>query len=155
MTFLRAAPPARVTIDFTSTLKPAVDVTLDGDPEHAGIHYRPANEVVAKETRYVFPKEGADPKKDQDYPWVGATYTLKGKRHSVVHMNHPGNPKGTMYSAYRDYGRFGAFPKAKVKGGETLTLKYRFLIADGEMPPADVVQKTWDDFASPRPQATP
>src|SRR5688572_3157558 len=146
-TFLHAAPPARLVIDFTSTLKPASDVMLDGDPEHAGIQYRPANEVVAKETTYVFPKKAADPKKDQDYPWVGETYTLRGKRHSVVHMNHPDNPKGTVYSAYRDYGRFGAFPKAQIKGGDSLTLKYRFLIADGEMPPADVVQKTWDAFA--------
>jgi methane monooxygenase PmoA-like len=146
-TFLRAAPPARLVIDFTSTLKPVVDVTLDGDPEHAGIHFRPANEVVAKETVYVFPKESADPKKDKDYPWVGETYTLNGKRHSVVQMNHPDNPKGTVFSAYRDYGRFGAFPKASIKAGDSLTLKYRFMIGDGEMPPIGVVQKTWDAFA--------
>jgi len=148
MTVRRAPAPARLIIDFVTVLKaPAGDVVLDGDPEHAGIHYRPANEVDTKQTLYVFPKENAVPTKDVDYPWVGETYTLGDKRYSVVHMNHPDNPKNTRYSAYRDYGRFGAFPKATVKAGESLTLKYRFLIADGEMPPAEMIQRCWDEFA--------
>lgn len=160
MTIRRLAAPGRLLIDFTAKLTaPRGDITLDGDPEHAGIQFRPANEVVAKDTVYTFPKEGAVPTKDLDYPWVGGSFTLRGNRFSVVHLNHPDNPKNTRYSAYRDYGRFGAFPKASIKKGESLVLKYRFLIADGEMLPVETIQKSWDDFAglktpSPAPKTT-
>ena len=34
-------------------------------------------------------------------------------------------------------GRFGAFPTAEIKSGQTLVLKYRFLITDGEMQRVD------------------
>ena len=156
-TVRRAAAPARAIIDFTSVLKaPSGDVKLDGDPEHAGIHYRPAGELNVADTVYVYPKENGDAMKDLDYPWVGLTYTLNGQRHSVVHMNHPENPKGTKYSAYRDYGRFGAFPTAEVKSGESKAFKYRFLLAEGQMPAAEVVQKNWDEFAgATTPSAVP
>jgi len=159
-TVRRAPAPAYLLIDLVTRLSaPRGDVVLDGDPEHAGVQYRPAAEVDAKQTVYVFPREGADPKKDTDYPWVGETYTLGDKRYSVVHFNHPDNPKGTVYSAYRDYGRFGAFFKKDIRSGESLTLKYRFLVAAGEMPPIDAVQKCWDQFAgaatpSPTPKTT-
>jgi mono/diheme cytochrome c family protein/glucose/arabinose dehydrogenase len=147
-TVRRAAAPGRLLVDVTFTLKANNgDVTLDGDPEHAGVQFRPAADIAAAETVYVFPTERGDPKKELDYPWVGETFTLRGAKHSVVIMNHPGNPKQTKFSAYRDYGRFGAFPVAAIKKGESLTLRYRFLIADGEMPPAEFVQKSWDEFA--------
>ncbi len=148
MTFRRGPEPARLVIDFTSKLTASYGpVTLDGDPEHAGVQYRPADEVNTKETTYVFPGEDTDPRKDLDLPWVGETYTLDGKRYSVVDLNHPDNPKGTRFSAYRDYGRFGAFFVKEIPEGESLTVRYRFLIAEGEMPPAAVIQKCWDDFA--------
>ncbi len=151
MTFHRGPAPFRLMIHFTATLAaPRGDVRLEADPEHGGVQYRPADEsqgLVKKETIYVFPKERPNPHADVDYPWVGETYTLRGKRYSVVDLNHPDNPKGTKFSAYRDYGRFGAYMKAKIAEGQSLTLKYRFLIAEGTMPGADVIQKCWDEFA--------
>ncbi|MGD0091736.1 MAG: PmoA family protein, partial [Planctomycetota bacterium] len=147
MTFRRAPAPAYVLVDLRTTLKATEgDVTLDGDPEHAGIHYRPAEGVNTKETLYVFPKEDAKPHADFDYPWAGETYTLGGKKYSVVIMSHPDNPKKTKWSAYRDYGRFGAFPKAAIKSGEALTLKYRFLVAEGDMPAVDAIQTCCNQF---------
>ncbi len=138
----------RLQVDFTSKLTASYGmITLNGDPEHAGVQYRPGNEVVKKETKYFFPKEGADPRKDLDYPWVGESYTIFGKRYSVVHLNHPQNPKKTKYSAYRDYGRFGAFFEKEIPEGESLTVAYRFLIADGEMLPKKVIEKSWKKFA--------
>ena len=148
MSISRAPQPFRLRIDFSAQLKAlGSDVFLDGDPEHAGVQYRPANEVVPEETTYVFPKEKADPKADLDYPWVGETYTLYGKRCSVVEMNHPKNPQETKFSAYRDYGRFGAFFTHLIEADKTLNIDYRFLIADGEIPATDVIQQNWDDFA--------
>ncbi|MDB5322572.1 MAG: hypothetical protein JWN40_4203 [Phycisphaerales bacterium] len=158
LTFRRAPAPARLIIDFTSTLKaPDGDVALEGDPEHGGVQYRPAGDISAKETTYLYPVEKADARKDVDYPWVGETYMLKGKKYSVVEMSSPENPKGTRWSAYRDYGRFGAYPKASVKSGESLTVKFRFLIADGEMPAVGFIQKIDDQFTgttSPPPKTT-
>ena len=148
MSISRAPQPFRLRIDFSAELKAlGSDVFLDGDPEHAGVQYRPANEVVPEETTYVFPKEKADPKADLDYPWVGETYTLYGKRYSVVEMNHPKNPQETKFSAYRDYGRFGAFFTHLIEADKTLNITYRFLIADGEVPATNVIQQNWDDFA--------
>lgn len=148
MVFSTSPAPAIVVVDFVSRLRAVGGaMRLDGDPEHAGVHYRPANEVVASETTYVFPKENANPKADRDYPWVGETCTLNGKRYSVVHLNHPDNPKETVYSAYRDYGRFGAFFKKDLRKDDVLTLKYRFLISEGEMPDVTAIQKAWDGFA--------
>lgn len=161
ITVRKAPAPARLIIDFASTLKaPNGDVTLDADPEHGGVQYRPAGDIKASETTYLFPKEPADPHKDTDYPWVGETYTLPGTggKHSTVQINHPDNPKGTRWSAYRDYGRFGAFPKGTLKQGDSLTLKYRFIITDGDQLPADQIQKLADDFTgatgSPTPKTT-
>lgn len=160
MTIRGTKVPGRLVIECSFKLTaPNGDVTLDGDPEHAGVQFRPANEVDVKATTYVFPGEKAVPTKDVDYPWVGETFTLNGQKHSVVILNHPDNPKKTRFSAYRDYGRFGAFPVATIKKGESLTLKYGFVIADGEMPEAAAVQKAWDDFAgvkspSPTPKTT-
>src|SRR4051794_8435181 len=79
MTFRAAPPPARLVIDLTSTLKTNVDadVILDGDPEHAGVHFRPNDTVDREKTVYLYPKENAAPHKDLDYPWVGESFTLK------------------------------------------------------------------------------
>jgi hypothetical protein len=40
-------------------------------------------------------------------------------------MDHPDNPGPNKYSAYRDYGRFGAFFTTEIPAGQTLELKYR------------------------------
>ena len=61
----------RAFIDFHAKLTPLRgDLSLKGDPEHAGIHYRPANEVNAKLTKYVYPEGVTDVKKVKDLAWV-------------------------------------------------------------------------------------
>src|SRR5262249_6899544 len=147
MTIRRAQKPGWITVDISTKISaPKGDIKLDGDPEHAGVQFRPSNDVDVKETTYLFPGENADPTKDRDYPWVGETFSLKGKQYSVVIFNTPSNPKDTRFSAYRDYGRFGAFPVSEIKKGESLTLNYRFLIAEGAMPPVEFIQQQWDEY---------
>lgn len=142
MTFRKPPESAYVLVDFESTLKAvADDLILGGDPEHAGIQYRPANEVVSSKTLYVFPTEDANPKAEVDYPWVGETYTLADKQYSVIFMNRPDNPKQTKFSAYRDYGRFGAFPTIPIKKDESATVKYRIIVGEGAMPPRETIEK--------------
>jgi hypothetical protein len=137
----------RVMIDFHTKLTPVNgDVFLKGDPEHAGIQYRPANEVDKKKTKYVFPNGVTSVKGVKDMPWAAENYTLDGTEYGVVHMNASTNPKGTVHSAYRDYGRFGAFFEKEIKKGESLELDYGFLIVDGAVPAVgkiDALRKKW------------
>ncbi len=46
----------------------------------------------------------------------------------------PVRPRPTIYSAYRDYGRLGAFFKKKIASGKTLALRYRIRVVEGELP---------------------
>jgi hypothetical protein len=168
MTIRRAPAPARLLIDFTSKLTaPNGDADLKADPEHGGVQFRPSLDVDKSKTTYFIPGEKPDIHKDIDFPWIAESFTiddksanpLHGKEFSVVEMSHPDDPKGTKWSAYRDYGRFGAYPSAVIKKGESLTLKYRFLISDGALPPAEVIEKSWDQFAgvstpTPAPKIT-
>ena len=87
-------PDAHLLADFATTLKAVGgDVQLRGDPEHAGIQYRPSNEVAEnKSARYTFHAEGIDPRKDKDLPWVALTYELGDKMYTVQHMRHPTYP---------------------------------------------------------------
>ena len=128
-----------ILLDFQTELKAVRgDVLLDGDPEHAGVQYRAHNGVAAGgkdgKATYLFHKNGIDPKKDHDLPWVAMSYGLDSGRYSVQHIDHPNNPKPTIYSAYRDYGRFGAFFKKKIAADTSLTLRYRIIVSRGEMP---------------------
>jgi hypothetical protein len=135
-------------VDFSTRLNPMREgIQLNGDPEHAGVQYRPANNVNKEATRYFFAMDSADPKKDRDYPWVAETYELEGERYSVIHLNHVENPKGTIYSAYRDYGRFGAFFKKDLVFGDALKLNYRFQIYRGEFPGRDFANQQWNSFS--------
>ena len=143
--------PTVLLLEFQSELKAVRgDVFLDGDPEHAGMQYRAHNDVATggKEVKatYLFHKDGIDAHRDTDLPWAAMSCGLNGRRYSVQHMNHPDNPKQTLYSAYRDYGRFGAFFKKKISIGETLTLRYRILVVEGEMPKRGELAKKYLEF---------
>ncbi len=133
------------------------DVTLDGDPEHAGMQYRPHNDVAGnKSATYLFPRPevtSGNVKNEADLPWAALQYQLGDETYCVQHMNHPANPKDTRYSAYRDYGRFGAFAKATIAKGESLVLRYRVWVVDGEMLPRERLQAQYEAFAHP-PQVT-
>jgi hypothetical protein len=136
---------AHLLLDFDTQLK-AIDgdVDLKGDPEHAGFQYRPHQDV--KNVKYTFHKDGIDPKKDKDLPWVAETHEIRGKTYTVQHMVHPDNPKGAVYSAYRDYGRFGSFFQTGIKSGESLDLKYRIRITAGETPSRDALAAQYEKF---------
>ena len=137
-TVFRQSGPTILLLDFQTQLKAVRgEVFLNGDPEHGGFQYRAHNDVAARDEEvkaaYLFHEDGIDARKDKDLPWAAMSYGLKGRRYCVQHMNHPDNPKSTFYSAYRDYGRFGAFFEQKIDACETLTLRYRIWIGEGKM----------------------
>jgi len=130
-------PEAHAVIDFQSELKAVNgDIELGGDAQHAGMHYTAAQDVAEnKSATYIFHADHINAKEDPDLPWVTMTYKMDdGKHYSVQHMNHPENPKDTYYSAYRDYGRFGAFFEKAINNGNSLSVKYRLRITSGEVP---------------------
>jgi len=152
MAFTRAPAPAIVRIELTSDLTAvAGDTRFGGDPEHAGCQFRPSNEVAKnKSARYLFPDEtitSANVKRHRDLPWAALTFTLGARTYSVLHMNDPGNPKGTVYSAYRDYGRFGAFPTFEVRKGASRRLRYGFIIWKDRLPDRPSLERFYATFA--------
>jgi hypothetical protein len=150
-TVFRQSDPTILLLDFRIELKAIRgEVFLDGDPEHAGFQYRAHNDVAAggKEVKatYLFHKDDINPREDKDLPWAAMSYGLNSRRYSVLYMNHPDNPNGTVYSAYRDYGRFGAFFKQTINSGGTLTLRYRIWVAEGQMPERNICASKYSAF---------
>jgi len=152
-TVYRQSKP-QVLLDFTATLTSKMgDLDLGGDPEHAGVQFRAHPDVnkAQAETKYVLPPDSKEGTKGTlDMPWTSMSFKLGEARFAVAHLNHPENPKGTIYSANRKYGRFGAYAKAPLKADQPLTLRYRIFVR--ETPEAltqDEVQRLYDDFATP------
>jgi hypothetical protein len=143
---------AYAVIDFVSQLKAVNgDVELNGDPEHAGIQFRPSQQVAEnKSAKYVFHKDGLDLKNDLDLPWAAATFRVDDEAWTVQHMSHPSNPRGAKWSAYRDYGRFGPFTVVKIPDGQTQTFRYRFRVTSGEAPSREQLAEQYNEFAKER-----
>jgi len=152
VTVYRPRDGAIASLDFETELKALNgEVYLNGDPEHAGFQYR-AHDDVAKgpsdvKAKYLFHKEGLDPKKDKDLPWVAMEYGLNNKRYNVQYMSDPANPNDdAVYSAYRDYGRFGEFFKHTIGAGQTLKLRYRIRVSKGPLPDRESLAKQYAAF---------
>jgi hypothetical protein len=146
-TVLPAPAPAYVQVEMSTQIKALTGETkLDGDPEHAGLQFRPAGNIERPLTSYIYPKPDADPHKDRDYPWVAENMTVNGKRYSVAFLNHPDNPTDTPISAYRDYGRFGAFFHTVVPANGKVSLKGRILVSEGTALSPEQIQKAANAF---------
>lgn len=155
ITARRLDDPTVVLLDWRSDLTAVRgDVALDGDPEHAGVQYRAHNDVGTgpneDRAQYLFHRDGIDPRTDKDLPWVTLSHGLAGRRYWVQQMNHPDNPKETVFSAYRDYGRFGAFFTGTIDKDRTLTLRYRFQIGRGSTPSQEELAARYAEYASGR-----
>ena len=146
-------------IDFTSTLKTdRKSVKLDGDPQHAGFHFRANMEVSknGKENTYYLRPDGKgkigetrnweapkpDPKNKSEMtkpdprtinqPWNAMSFVVGGKRYTLLRIVHPDNPKDSRGSE-RDYGRFGDYFEYTVTPEKPLRVKYRIWVQAGEM----------------------
>ncbi len=147
-TFTKPAAPFYLGIDMTSAIKPVSgEADMNGDPEHAGAQFRPSEKVDTKTTTYIFPGEKINAHKVKDLPWAAQVFTVEGKTFTVVLLNHPSNPKDTAFSAYRDYGRLGAFPKGKATAESPFKLHYQWLVAEGDVRDPAMFQKAWNAFA--------
>jgi hypothetical protein len=157
-TFLAPPAPAYAMFDVASTVKAvAGTIQLHGDPEHAGLQFRPANEVNASQTVYCFPGKDTDPRKDRDLAWAAESFVIGEQRYTVLYLNHPDNNDGAIFSAYRSYGRFGAWFNGEVPADGEKTTRVRFVVLQGDFPSAEFIQQQYNAFAgtdSPTPETT-
>ena len=156
------AVPGGILLDFVSSLEAKIGpVKLDGDPQHAGFHFRADNEVsakTAKQTVYTRP-DGADKpgatrnwpgnKDHVDLPWNSMSFVLDGKRYTTVYLDRPENPKEARFSE-RDYGRFGSYFATTVEAGKPLLVRYRLWIQEGQPDVAACAAKHADFIDPPK-----
>jgi hypothetical protein len=155
--------PGGMLIDFASKLNALLPpVHLDGDPQHAGFHFRATNEVNEKsknETFYIRP-DGVDPVKGQkgtrnwpaqkehvNLPWNAMSIVVGGNRYTVAYLDKDTNPKEARYSE-REYGRFGSYFVADIESKEKpLDVNYRLWIQPGPMtvPEVTALDGNFDD----------
>ena len=134
----------RTQVDVTFILEPVRDLSLDGDLQHSGIHFRASHKVGKREneTRYVWEPDLPGPGGkvvSPDLKWARLIFPLEEKWYSATHLNAPSNPVEEL--SWRGYGRFGFFFKKDLKKGEKLTLNYRFVTQPASEAPAKEVLK--------------
>jgi hypothetical protein len=156
--FTHPAAPFYFGIEMSSTLKPDHgEAKIDGDPEHAGAQFRPSEKIDGSKTTYIYPGKDVLIHKVKDLTWVAEVFTVEGKTFTALLLNHPSNPKDTAFSAYRDYGRFGAFPKGAATPDAPFKLHYKWIIAEGDVRDAALFQQAYNDFSGakdPTPAVT-
>ncbi|MBX3413851.1 MAG: PmoA family protein [Pirellulales bacterium] len=154
------AVPGGTLIDFTSRLAPVLGpVKLDGDPQHAGFHFRADNEVAEttkSQTYYVRPDGQGKPGETRNWPdqrdhvnlpWNALSFVLGDERYTACILDQPTNPKEARFSE-RDYGRFGSYFEYDVTEEHPLVVRYRVWLQRGEMTPEQVAALS-ADFVEP------
>ncbi len=137
-------------VEFASRVKSTVGpVKLDGDPQHAGFHFRADQEVAAKtkgQTYFLRPDGAGKPgetrnwpqdKKHVNLPWDAMSFVLAGQRYTAAYLDRPANPKEARFSE-RDYGRFGSYFEYELTPDKPLEVNYRLWLQNGEMKPGEV-----------------
>lgn len=154
------ALPGGTLVEFISRVTPEIaPVHLDGDPQHAGFHFRASQEVpdkTAKMTYYIRPdgpgrygetRNWPGQKTHVNLPWDALCFVLSDRRYTVAYLDRPDNPKEARWSE-RDYGRFGSYFVKDLNAGETLTVRYRLWLQEGEMK-GDEIARLSGDFVDP------
>jgi Family of unknown function (DUF6807) len=157
-----AVPGGRL-VEFASRVRPVKGtVHLDGDPQHAGFHFR-ADQGVAEDknkvqTIYIRPDGVGKPDETRNWepktkqgpvnlPWDAMSFVLNDKRYTAAYLDRPENPKEARYSE-RDYGRFGSYFVADATEEKPVHVRYRLWLQDGQMTVAEVAAKS-ADFVEP------
>ena len=138
--------PGGTLIEFASVVTPVGGkIKVDGDPQHAGFHFRASNEVHEKtkaQTYYLRPdgkdKPGATRNWDsgknaahKNLPWNAMSVVVGGERYTIGYLDLPTNPKEARFSE-RDYGRFGSYFVSEATQDKPLRVDYRLWVQPGE-----------------------
>jgi hypothetical protein len=145
-------------VEFASKVRTAGGpVKLDGDPQHAGFHFRADKEVAEKskdKTVFVRPDGVGEPgqkgtrnwdpktmKGPVNLPWNAMSFDLGGKRFTVAYLDKPTNPKEARFSE-REYGRIGSYFEYDLADKNPLLVNYRLWLQEGQMTPEQVAEKS-------------
>lgn len=125
-------------------------VTLDGDPHHAGVQLRLAQECAERnDVTYLRPKDteaqGNDVWNGGD--WVAARATIEKRPFVVLWLTDPDDHEPRVWST-RPYGRFGPFTRLELPAGTTRTLRYRLVIFDADGDDAEIEKRVHDEVAA-------
>lgn len=142
---LRARGLDATTIAFDIELElraVAAEVLLDGDPHHAGVQFRALQRFAEKDgpkVTFVRPPDAHDEGNDiwTNADWMAGVLPMDGGNVTVVHVDHPSNPRPNRYSA-RPYGRFGSTFTARLHPQQPLQLRYTLVLATGAIDSAAV-----------------
>ena len=132
--------PATTVVDARFDLTAVRDLTLGGDLQHAGVHFRAHRDVADRsgDTIYMWdPEVGAGGGRiiNSEMRWCRFVYPIGDAWYSTIQLNAPGNP--TEELSWRDYGRFGFFFKREMEKDDSLTLNYRFITSTVVAPRED------------------
>ena len=124
-------------VDARFELKAERNVSLGGDLQHAGIHFRAHTEVAKrnKETSYLWEPIEAEGKGrviHDNHQWARLLFPIGKRWYIAQEMNAPNN--GVKELSWRDYGRFGYFLPKQLKKGEPFNLNFRFAIEEVDAP---------------------
>ncbi len=135
------------------------EVKLDGDPQHAGFHFRASNEVAdqTKDDTYYLRPDGRDKpgatrnwpghKQHVNLPWNAMSFVLGGNRFTALYLDKPSNPKEARFSE-RDYGRFGSYFEYTLAKDKPLAVNYRVWVQRGELT-GEEARRRDDNFDNP------
>lgn len=115
-------------LDFSSLLEAQKDLRLNGDLQHAGIHFRANYEVAQREKETAYLYEPADRTIGEDLKWVRFHFPLANQWYAVQQLNAPENPVESLST--RNYGRFGYFFKRDLDKGDSQKVNYRFVVEE-------------------------
>ncbi|HEY1066538.1 MAG TPA: DUF6807 family protein, partial [Pirellulales bacterium] len=136
-------------------------ISLDGDPQHAGFHFRASNEVATKtkgETYYLRVDGKGKPgetrnwpgqKEHVNLPWNAMSFVVGGQRYTAVYLDRPENPKESRFSE-RDYGRFGSYFEYTITEEKPLAVDYRVWLQKGEMTVEEAAAQSANFVAAPK-----
>lgn len=152
-------PDGGTLVDWTTKLTTDLPlVRLDGDPQHAGFHFRANQEVAmqnAQKTFFIRPdgrgaegetrnwdSKNIDPR-TVNLPWNAMSFVVQGKRYTALRVSHPDNP-GESRGSERDYGRFGDYFEYDLTPDKPLRLRYRIWVQEGDMTPQECAKFAWN-----------
>ncbi|MCX7664765.1 MAG: PmoA family protein [Gemmataceae bacterium] len=135
-------------VEFQSTLStPLEKVRLDGDPQHAGFHFRShvlVEEKTENETYFLRPHGKGEKGKEENWanakspastinrPWTAMSFVIADKRYTTVYIDHASNPKEARQSE-RKYGRVGTYFEYDLTKDKPLKVQYRLWVQEGEV----------------------
>jgi Methane oxygenase PmoA len=137
--------PGGTLVEFASVLRTTDGpIQLDGDPQHAGFHFRADNEVADKtkaQTIFIRPDGVGEPGKTRNWPdqknhvnlpWNAMSFVLGLDRYTAAYLDRPSNPKEARFSE-REYGRIGSYFAYEVTREKPLAVNYRIWLQEGQM----------------------